>query len=279
MRVTAIFVSVMLLVAGTAAAQEWEEFVSKEDGFKVDFPGHAEGHRDHLEVADGLCPSGQGVQRRQGQRTLLDDSHRLPTLEQQGIERAKTCEPGNAQCRQKRRHHGPGYWKHDERSALMYATFKFIQNATKLTEPRVGMAGHGRRQHLIQLTNPDESRTFAYVAMHENKLYMLEGTVPKGYPEPGLFQQSLGWVDKDGNGIRYQNSSTRTRTGMGVYPKPSPGGNVQGPGQGQGQGAGGGRGQGAGGGPGQGGVPASLSTEPPDRRNTSRRRSAGRRTR
>ena len=29
--------------------------------------------------------------------------------------------------------------------------------------------------------------------------------MPKGYPEPGLFQQSLGWVDKDGNGIRYQN--------------------------------------------------------------------------
>ena len=28
--------------------------------------------------------------------------------------------------------------------------------------------------------------------------------MPKGYPEPGLFQQSLGWVDKDGNGIRYQ---------------------------------------------------------------------------
>ena len=42
----------------------------------------------------------------------------------------------------------------------------------------------------------DQSRTFAFVAMRENKLYILEGTVPKGYPEPGLFQQSIGWLDR-----------------------------------------------------------------------------------
>ena len=47
--------------------------------------------------------------------------------------------------------------------------------------------------------NADRSRTFADVAMHERKLYVLEGTVPKGYPPPGLFQQSLEWEDKDGN--------------------------------------------------------------------------------
>jgi hypothetical protein len=40
--------------------------------------------------------------------------------------------------------------------------------------------------------------------MHENRLYIMEGTVPDGDPEPGLFQQSLGFVDKDGNGIRYR---------------------------------------------------------------------------
>jgi hypothetical protein len=40
--------------------------------------------------------------------------------------------------------------------------------------------------------------------MHENKLYISEGMVPKGYPEPGLFQQSLGWLDENGIGLRYQ---------------------------------------------------------------------------
>ena len=40
--------------------------------------------------------------------------------------------------------------------------------------------------------------------MHENKLYIVEATVPAGYPEPGLFQQSLGWLDENGIGLRYQ---------------------------------------------------------------------------
>ena len=40
--------------------------------------------------------------------------------------------------------------------------------------------------------------------MHQNRLYIIEGTVPAGYPEPGLFQQSLGWLDENGVGLRYQ---------------------------------------------------------------------------
>jgi len=63
--------------------------------------------------------------------------------------------------------------------------------------------------HEIQMTNnADQSRTFAFVAMHKDRLYILEGTVPKGYPAPGLFQQSMGYVDKDGNGVRYQSIYT-----------------------------------------------------------------------
>jgi hypothetical protein len=40
--------------------------------------------------------------------------------------------------------------------------------------------------------------------MHEMKLYLIEGTVPDGYPEPGFFQQSVGWLDENGRSIRYQ---------------------------------------------------------------------------
>ena len=55
----------------------------------------------------------------------------------------------------------------------------------------------------MQLTNQDQSRTFAYITMHENRLYLFEGTVPKGAPEPGLFQGSVGFVDAKGGSIRY----------------------------------------------------------------------------
>jgi hypothetical protein len=60
----------------------------------------------------------------------------------------------------------------------------------------------------------------AFVAMHENKLYVMEGTVPKGYPEPGLFYQSLGWVDKNGNGIRYQQVYVNEFHGLRIDPVP-----------------------------------------------------------
>jgi hypothetical protein len=40
--------------------------------------------------------------------------------------------------------------------------------------------------------------------MHVDRLYIAEATVPAGDPEPGLFQQALGWIDEQGNSIRYQ---------------------------------------------------------------------------
>ena len=58
----------------------------------------------------------------------------------------------------------------------------------------------GRR---MQLLNSDGSQTFVMIHMHENRLYILEGTVPAGSPPPALFQQSLSFVDKDGFRVRY----------------------------------------------------------------------------
>lgn len=255
MRVAAIVVSVMMVMAGTAAAQEWEELVFKEDGFKVAFPGQPKvtdttwkSQMDYV-LPGKIYSVDKGRERYS--MTVID----YRSLEQQGIERAKTCEPGNAQCRQNAGIMGPGYWKHDARGAVMYATSRLVEKAAKVT----GLGWEWQDMvegNFVQLTNTDGSRTFAYVAMHENKLYILEGTVPKGYPEPGLFQQSMGFVDAEGNGIRYQNIIySNAYHGMGVYPKPSPGNQGRGAGAG-GAGAGGGGGQGggrgAGGGRGQG---------------------------
>lgn len=53
---------------------------------------------------------------------------------------------------------------------------------------------------------PVPLRIFVSIYMHENKLYILEGGVPPGYPEPALFQQSLGWLDEHGIGLRYQSN-------------------------------------------------------------------------
>ena len=79
----------------------------------------------------------------------------------------------------------------------------------------------------MQLTNTDKSRTFVGIFMHQNKLYISQGTVPRGYPEPALFQQSLGWLDENGIGLRYTSYYNNS------YPPPSRVDRSRRPGQGR----------------------------------------------
>jgi hypothetical protein len=223
MRTTALFLTLMFATIGSASAQEWIEYTSTQDGFKVLFPGQPTiTETTWKSQMDYTLPARVYAATRGQERytmTVVD----YTGIEQLGIERAKACAPGNAQCRQNAGVMGPGYWKHDARAAVMRATSQLVERAAKVTQ----LAWEWQDMvegNLIQLTDADRSRTFAYVAMHENKLYIMEGTVPEGYPEPGLFQQSLGWVDGNGTPIRYQEIIySNAYHGMGVYPKPRPG--------------------------------------------------------
>ena len=221
MRITALLVVLLLSVTGSAVAQEWIEYMNPQDGFKVNFPGQPKVTETTWKSEMNYVLPARVYSSDKGREhysvTVIDYSG----LEQQGIERSKTCPPGNQQCRGNNVGVvGAGYWRQDERGAIVYATFKLLQRDVKLTN----LAWEWQDMvegHFVQLTNnADQSRTFAYIGMHEHKLYIAEGTVPKGYPEPGLFQQSMGWVDKDGNGIRYQTIYSNAYHGMGVYPVP-----------------------------------------------------------
>jgi hypothetical protein len=57
--------------------------------------------------------------------------------------------------------------------------------------------------------------------MHRNRLYIFEGTVTASSPPPGLFQQSLGWIDKDGRRIRYASTYSN------MWPDPGQQRNIQ----------------------------------------------------
>ena len=221
MRLTLLSVALVLSVSGPAGAQDWEEFVSVREGFTVNFPGRPTVTETTWTSQLGYTLPARVYSADKGREhytlTFVDYSD----LERQGIERSKTCPPGNAQCRANAGPViGPGYWKQDERGAVVYATFRLLQRNATLTslawEWQDLVEGHS-----IQLTNnADGSRTSAFIAMHEHRLYILEGTVPKGFPEPGLFQQSLGWIDKDGKSIRYQGIYSNSFHGLGVYPPP-----------------------------------------------------------
>jgi hypothetical protein len=118
------------------------------------------------------------------------------------IEKSKSCPAGAETCLGVA-DTGVGYWKNDVRGAIVYATWKLMQRpGVKVTHMLWNFMDMVAGQQL-QLTNPDGSRTFASVYMHENRLITMEGTVKPGMPEPGLFQQSLGWLDENGRSVRY----------------------------------------------------------------------------
>jgi hypothetical protein len=200
-RVGTLLLALLIAIPTAAAAQAWEEFTSLQDGFRLNFPGQPKvteiSWTSQLNYTLPARVYSAEKDRERYSLTVVDYS----TIQQQGIERAKSCPPGNANCRA----NAPEALLQRD-AKLNYLTYEWQD----LVEGQ-----------LVQLTNADRSRTFAWIGMHAHKLYILEGTVPEGLPEPGLFQQSMQWVDKDGNGIRYQSIYSNSFHGLGVYPVPA----------------------------------------------------------
>jgi hypothetical protein len=217
---TACVAIAFLIVARGVSAQEWDQYTSLQDGFRINFPGQPKVTTDTWTSQLNYMLPMRVYSAVKGQERYSVTVVDYGPIEQLGIERAKSCPPGNQNCRANAPPAlGPGYSHHDERGAIVYATFKLLQRNAKLNylawEWQDMVEGH-----ILNLTNVDQSRTFAWIGMHQHKLYIVEGTVPAGYPEPGLFQQSMEWVDKDGKQIRYTTVYSNSYHGMGVYPVP-----------------------------------------------------------
>ncbi|MBI4888347.1 MAG: hypothetical protein HY824_14730 [Acidobacteria bacterium] len=206
MRVPVLLAALTLSLSTSASAQDWTEYISREDGFRVDFPGQPTITQRTYTSEYGLnLPArvytvNRGVDR---YSITVVDYRNIQTL---ADERAKaTCPTGFADERACGLvNAGRGYWKEELGGALLHATYDFIRRDAKVTH--LAWAWQDLVEgHEIQLTNnADQSRTFGFVTMHGNRLYILEGTVPGNYPPPGLFQQSMGFVDEAGRGVRYQ---------------------------------------------------------------------------
>ena len=244
MRASVIAIAWVLSAAATAGAQDWDLYVSTQDGFKIDFPGAPKITESTWKTEQGYVLPARVYSVEKGAERYSMTVADYNGIEKMGLERAAKCPPGAETCQGQRAGGlqsviGPGYATQEIRGALVYATAKYLQRDAKLTHYLWNWMDLVEG-HEIHLVNADQSKTMAFVAMRENKLYMMEGTVPKGYPEPGLFYQSLGWVDKDGNGVRYQYLYVNEIYGLGLYPPPP----YNAGGQGGGAGAGG-RGAGA----------------------------------
>ena len=201
-----ILAAVILFVAAPSFAQEWVEYYSRDDRFLVNFPKHPQVRTItyHTEYDVDLParvhsyedgPSRYSV-------TVVDYSDAMKIHG----DRVKGCTLYPDQCNNE----GPN----ELRGALDYAVWNLLKRDAKVTY--YGYANtdriEGRR---VQLTNPDKSKTFASIYMHENRVYITEATVPGNAPPPALFNQSMGFLDKDGVRVRYDSIYSN------AYPAPA----------------------------------------------------------
>jgi hypothetical protein len=205
MRLAPILSSVLVLaLSGSAFAQEWEEFVSKEERFTCNFPGKPTITETTWTSQFGAILPARIYSGTQGTgrfSIMVVDYNPIQRLH---AERAMSCTPGAETC-QGIHDWGLGYWKNDVRGAVTYAAARFLTRDVKVVEVMANFADLVAGQELQLLNSKDQSKTFASIYMHDNRLIVLEATVPRNYPPPTIFQQSLSWLDDKGVRIRYNN--------------------------------------------------------------------------
>lgn len=200
--------AVLSLAAPAFAQEDWDNFKFPEDGFEVNFPG-----KPDVQNTTWVSQYRYNLPAKVFSKTHGREKYSVTVVDyrpvfKMGAERAKQCPAGAETCigtQDGRRGGiiGLGYSKMDIRGAMTFAALKMVQRPGAKTTDMNLQFEQVVEGLFMQLTNPDESRTFGYITMHENRLYIFEGTVPKGMPEPGLFQGSVGFVDAKGGSIRY----------------------------------------------------------------------------
>jgi hypothetical protein len=179
----------LLLWASGPSAQGWIEYASRADFFSVNFPGQPQ-----VQNITYLSEYGANYPARVYSYTEGPSRYSVTVVDYTDAERIYSARP--------KAERGMMDWQVDVQASIAYAAWKFRQRDAKVTYDAWHfvdlVAGHQ-----LQLTNADQSRTFAGIYLHESRLYILEATVPPRSPPPGLFQQSLSFLDKDGKTIRY----------------------------------------------------------------------------
>jgi hypothetical protein len=195
MRLISLVPAFVLLMSAPAFAQEeWIEYVNKDDLFSVNFPGQPEIKAITWNTEYGITLPGRAYTANDGPNkysvTVIDYN----SVQAIHAKRLENCKLYPNLC------NNP--FNGELRGAIDFAVWGILQRDAKVTHYAYYNSDRveGRR---IQLLNADKSKTFTAIHMHQNRLYIFEGTVPAGAPVPGLFQQSLGFVDKLGRRIRY----------------------------------------------------------------------------
>jgi hypothetical protein len=188
-----VAVTLILTVAPPVSAQEWTTYTNRLDRFEANFPGQPK-------VDEITWPSEYGAvfPGRVYSLELKGSRYSVTVIDYTDAERIHAARTNHTEADSL-----PIYWQVDVQASIAYAATKFRQrpgvNVTYDAFHYIDLISG----HQLQITNPDQSRTFAGIYLHESRLYILEATVPAKAPQPGLFQQSLSFLDAAGKKVRY----------------------------------------------------------------------------
>ena len=194
MRLTSLIAaSCALLLAQSAAAQEWTEYVNRVDRFTVPAPGEPKVETMTWDSEYGARFPGRVYTWTQGRTrystTVIDysDAERIHAALNHVAYRG-----------------GPGYWTIDTMASIDYAATRYRQKPGVTVTYDAWNYIERVTGHQLQLTNPDGTRSYVGIYLHENRLYILDATAPRNEPPPIIFQQSFGFLDAEGKPVQYR---------------------------------------------------------------------------
>jgi len=198
-------VLILQLLAASAFGQNWLEYINRGDRFIVNFPGTPEiSTTTHISAFAVTYPARVYSVEKGASRyamTVVDYTEAV----RRHRERTDGTE-ANA---------GSTVPTMDVRASVAHAANGFRTRGGTVTYD-AWLDIDKVEGHQLQITNPDQSRSFIAILLNAARLYILEATVPRGYPPPVLFQSSLGFLDENGRRIRYQVDADGQRTRIDV---------------------------------------------------------------
>ena len=190
--------ALILFVSAPSFAQEWIEYSNRVDFFSVNLPNEPSAREITYKSEYGITFPGHVYTSTDGPKRYSVTVVDYTQAEKKHAELVKNCRTSGGEGDQCNERSGT-----DLHGAIIFADWNLIQKAAKVTH-FVYTNADRVEGHELHLANADGSRTFAAIFMHENRLYILEGTVPANAPPPVIFQQSMRFLDKEGKSIRYQ---------------------------------------------------------------------------
>ena len=187
-----ILVLSISLGMGTAGAQGWHQYTSTVDRFRIYTPGEFQLEDTSFASEYGATfPAHLYSYEDGGNRftvTVVDytDSLRIHT------ERARTEADYLL------------YWEVDVRASIAYAAANLRSRGGEVAYDAYHYIDRVEG-HQLHIDNDDGTRTYAAIYLHDSHLFIVEATVTPAMPPPGQFQQTLEFLDANGDRIRYRN--------------------------------------------------------------------------